>query len=240
MSIEMTSQKCIWMECGYVEYKLCDRNFDCENCPFDKAIKTAIKVKEKDISLDTYCEVSKVNRNSHQIKITENHLWLIKEGKYFTLGLDDFAQKFFDAGCSIHFPLIDSNLFIGKTFLWIIGSFGAIGFHSPINGTVRWINDKIKENPHSFFETDAFLVDLVKVESEDGIIQGKIYDFDDRHNLIYRDNLLVKEFLLNKFSLSSKANITLPDGGELIKDYLKDLSNQDFVQLLKLIFNKKI
>jgi len=35
----MLSQKCIWMECGYVEYKLCDRDFDCENCPFDKAIK---------------------------------------------------------------------------------------------------------------------------------------------------------------------------------------------------------
>ncbi len=41
----MSTLKCIWMECGYVEYKLCDRNYDCENCPFDKAIK-----KERDIT----------------------------------------------------------------------------------------------------------------------------------------------------------------------------------------------
>lgn len=236
----MISLKCIWMECGYVEYKLCDRNFDCENCPFDKAIKTAIKVGEKNQSIDTFGDDSNVNQIPNQIKITENHLWLIKKGEHFTIGLDDFAQKFFDAGCSIFFPLIGSNLLVGKTFLWIIGSFGAIGFQSPISGTVRWINEKVKRNPQLFFEASAYSIELVKVESDDGVINGKIYDFDERNNLVYQDNLLIREFLLKKFSPTSKTHITLPDGGEFIKSYLKELSNQDFIQLLKLIFNKKI
>ena len=29
---------CIWVDAGIVSYKLCDFGFDCENCPFDKAM----------------------------------------------------------------------------------------------------------------------------------------------------------------------------------------------------------
>jgi hypothetical protein len=32
-------QKCIWMMNGSVSYKLCDRNYECESCPFYHAIK---------------------------------------------------------------------------------------------------------------------------------------------------------------------------------------------------------
>ena len=31
--------KCIWMASNVVEYKLCDKNFDCETCSFDKVIR---------------------------------------------------------------------------------------------------------------------------------------------------------------------------------------------------------
>ncbi len=233
MSLKMLSQKCIWMECGYVEYKLCDRDFDCENCPFDKAIKAE---REKHTISDEF----KMNKNVNQIKISPNHIWLIRDKNIFTIGLDDFAQKFFDANCSIHFPMVGSNLFIGKTFLWIIGSFGAIGFHSPINGIVNWINEKVKNNPHSFFESDAYLIELLKVESDELDSTENFYDFDDNKKLVYQDNLLVKEFLLKKYSSISTANITLTDGGEVIKDYLRKLSNQDYIKLLKLLFNKKL
>ena len=30
---------CLWMSAGLVSYKLCDRNFDCERCPFDAALR---------------------------------------------------------------------------------------------------------------------------------------------------------------------------------------------------------
>jgi glycine cleavage system H protein len=229
----MIPQKCIWMECGYVEYKLCDRNFDCENCPFDKSIKA--QMEEKDIK-----DEKRIKQNVHKIKITPNHIWLIQDGNIFTIGLDDFVQKFFDAGCSISFPMIGSKLFNGKTFLWIIGSFGAIGFHSPVSGSVIWINKKIKDNPHLLFEEDAFSTELIKIESNDEYIEGEVYDYEDYKNLVHRDSLLVREFLLKKFEMTSVGSPTLPDGGEFKTDFLKSLSNQELVQLLKLLFNKKI
>jgi hypothetical protein len=32
-------QKCVWMASGVVTYRLCDLEFNCEVCPFDRAIR---------------------------------------------------------------------------------------------------------------------------------------------------------------------------------------------------------
>lgn len=31
--------QCVWMQAGVVGYKLCDREFDCDQCPFDAALR---------------------------------------------------------------------------------------------------------------------------------------------------------------------------------------------------------
>lgn len=31
--------KCVWMLAGNVDYKLCDREYECDECPFDHAIR---------------------------------------------------------------------------------------------------------------------------------------------------------------------------------------------------------
>ena len=33
------AEPCIWMSAGLVSYKLCDRDFDCGNCPLDAALR---------------------------------------------------------------------------------------------------------------------------------------------------------------------------------------------------------
>lgn len=33
---------CVWMSAGLVAYKLCDRGFECEGCPFDRAMRGAL------------------------------------------------------------------------------------------------------------------------------------------------------------------------------------------------------
>ncbi len=31
--------KCVWMKTGLVSYKLCDKNYHCDACPFDRAMR---------------------------------------------------------------------------------------------------------------------------------------------------------------------------------------------------------
>lgn len=34
----LPSIRCVWMDAGVVNYKLCDRGYDCERCPLDLAL----------------------------------------------------------------------------------------------------------------------------------------------------------------------------------------------------------
>lgn len=226
----MQSQKCIWMECGYVEYKLCDRNFDCENCPFDKAIK-----QEKSITHSG--KIASINFVTRDLVFTPNHIWLERKDDLVIVGIDDFAQSMFNKNCTICFPVIGEQLFKGKTFLWFVGSFGAIGFQSPLDGLVVWINEELKEKPFKFFEENSLNLELVRLKC-DNFEDLKSYSSKNYEIQKIQDLNVIKEFLLKKFSYPNLSE-TLPDGGDIIKSYLNELSSQEYNQLLKLLFNKK-
>ncbi|MBN2126060.1 MAG: glycine cleavage system protein H [Deltaproteobacteria bacterium] len=38
----LREQECIWMRAGIINFRLCDRDFDCYNCPFDENMKRAM------------------------------------------------------------------------------------------------------------------------------------------------------------------------------------------------------
>ncbi len=42
-AFQVTKEECIWMEAGVVNFRLCDNAYDCNNCPFDKAMQRAMK-----------------------------------------------------------------------------------------------------------------------------------------------------------------------------------------------------
>jgi len=36
---KVLSPACVWMRAGVIRFWLCDRDFDCENCPLDAALR---------------------------------------------------------------------------------------------------------------------------------------------------------------------------------------------------------
>lgn len=41
-------RECVWMRAKVVNFKLCDRDYDCAECHFDKAMKIAWKQENDD------------------------------------------------------------------------------------------------------------------------------------------------------------------------------------------------
>lgn len=39
MLVQLTDQACVWMRAGVIRFWLCDRNFDCDHCPLDAALR---------------------------------------------------------------------------------------------------------------------------------------------------------------------------------------------------------
>ncbi len=46
---QVTDNECIWMKAGVVNFRLCDRAYDCLNCPFDKAMSSALRKKPDEV-----------------------------------------------------------------------------------------------------------------------------------------------------------------------------------------------
>ncbi len=218
------------MECGYVEYKLCDKNYDCENCPFDEAIKKAKEIKIKNI------ETEKPSMSSLRF-LTINHVWFYTENNLVTLGITPFTQKFFDKNCRICFPSMGSKINEDQNFVWIVSATGALGFQSPVSGDVVWINDYIKENASEFFNHDAFNIELIKVDTKISIDTKKFKNIESYSEVVKRDYQMLKDYLIKKHHNSNEI-FTLTDGGEIIDSFRNHLSKKEYFNLLKLIFNK--
>ncbi|MDY6837630.1 MAG: glycine cleavage system protein H [Thermodesulfobacteriota bacterium] len=45
--LKVTQDECIWMKAGVIDFKLCDRNFDCINCTFDKSMAKIVAENEQ-------------------------------------------------------------------------------------------------------------------------------------------------------------------------------------------------
>ncbi len=38
---------CVWMEAGVIDYKICDNNYDCNTCKFDRSMKQTADSKSR-------------------------------------------------------------------------------------------------------------------------------------------------------------------------------------------------
>ncbi len=45
--LQVLEQECIWMKAGVVNFRLCDHAYDCNNCPFDKGMRSAMDTGQK-------------------------------------------------------------------------------------------------------------------------------------------------------------------------------------------------
>ena len=74
--------KCIWMNSGVIDYKLCDHNFDCENCPFDKVIRNLCNKKETDF-YETVNDANTIFNKLQSVKYDNNIIYLKNQEKQF-------------------------------------------------------------------------------------------------------------------------------------------------------------
>jgi len=237
----MPVQKCIWMECGYIEYKLCDRNYDCENCPFDKAIheKNRSAIEKNIEQVKSYLEPK--NSNVEESFITKNHIWLRKTNDGFVLGIDDFIQKILRRNIKFHLPEPKTLIKKNRAFLWLTGDFGGFSFPAPFDGIVETVNYELIENPFLFFDTNSFQIELIEVIPEvnpiDFLSTEILIEYDNYHNFITNEKILVNNFL-NKKTHDYRLGITIYDGGDIKYDVIQNFSNETYLQLLKLLINK--
>lgn len=168
--------KCVWMMAGFVSFKLCNYQYECEKCPFDQVMRKSndFIIRNQNIgdnlNLRTTSKKkpSRVNRPSslagidfdkffqkyYDIKIKRGlfyhrgHTWVdIKRPDCAKIGLDDFAGKLILGIKIVILPTLKNKIDQGQVFCWIVQEDGTLPILAPLTGSVLALNSKISNEP---------------------------------------------------------------------------------------------
>jgi glycine cleavage system H lipoate-binding protein len=244
-------QPCIWMDAGVVSYKLCDRNYDCENCPFNASMqsRSLISPEKGQVTfdrpkhgLDSEQETSPLERIlSPYCQIAYDpsafygaEFWSIKPKGTRTcrIGLNDLGLKILPTVEKVIFPQNDSVLEKNDPFCKLVTREGPMQFSFPVDGKIRFLNkdllavlrqSKNGETVDSWFAE----FDLLRNEELAGFKKGAAaLDF-----LLEQQNDVVKTLISAIDMHDKEERPTLQDGGVLIPDIKTIIGSQKYYRL---------
>jgi len=135
--LEPSPAECVWMQAGVVAYKLCDRQFECDHCPFDLAMRD-----RADLFRPVACEINGT------VFYHPGHVWArVEDEGRLRVGLDDFAQRLVGRIYRVTLPTPGTKAQAGASCWRISHQAGDTPLLAPVPGIVEEVNGKLAERP---------------------------------------------------------------------------------------------
>ena len=140
---QTSSLKCCWMLAGVVAYKLCDRGYDCEKCPFDEAMG-----RRSHFSSWLGAPGPSEGPSPDSLLFHDRHVWArLEAGGRVTTGLDDFGRRLAGRIYCVQLPPLGTRLAAGDAAWTIVHHEGKVSLAAPVAGVVEDVNDRLRRNP---------------------------------------------------------------------------------------------
>jgi len=224
-------EPCVWMTAGLVAYKLCDRNLDCDHCPFDAALRGAGPNPQDMRSNNGLAAVSEFppDRWYHP-----RHGWVMSAAdRVARCGIDAFAARLLGHVRSIVLPVAGTHLTQGQAACWCSDDTELYSLAAPISGTVLRNNVRIQDHPDVLCSDpleDGWLFELqleVPLEDQNALLAG-----DAMRELVARQ-LGTIALTVSQRSRDGRVGPTLQDGGEPAADLRRLLGTKRFRRLVR-------
>lgn len=224
--IQNEPMKCVWMTAGLVGFKLCGLQFDCEHCPFDRAIRgmTTEECVLSGGSPDVSDEAG--YRLDGASFYDATHVWLrIEDEGRVRVGLDDFAQRLTGRIYSIRLPE-PGEVVSANTQCWkITHAYGETSLGSGLDGTVFQKNEKLLQMP-SLLNSDPYGEGWAFVLEPQHLLENlKMLFYGRRVRQWYAEE---NHRLRRLLEISAGQFTTMQDGGSLYS-YPAETINQEII-----------
>jgi glycine cleavage system H protein len=134
------------MTAGLVSYKLCTREYDCESCPLDAALRGGdgdVVGPKQDGPIEKQRWEFRSDRSYHPL-----HSWaMMVEGNRVRWGLDVFAARMLSHVSSVVLPALNTRLQRGQRGCWLMDESEMIPVCAPVSGTVVSTNSSVQTDP---------------------------------------------------------------------------------------------
>ena len=170
--------RCVWMDAGVTEFKLCDKEFCCESCTFNMNViqqkkENVVPLVQDEIQTATddrtmtadmfFNTILKKRLDTlRNVAIPQDRIynrgqfWIQQNttGNY-KVGINHILANFFQPILSIVISKAPTNIHRHDPFCWIILPGGAITLRSPIDATITRFNPALQQMP-SLLSADPF------------------------------------------------------------------------------------
>ena len=224
--------RCVWMSAGIINYKLCDRDFQCEDCEFNKAMQGMLPQSRIDNRLFNKENTERndaafllINRYLYSLFFDcafhldrfyhPSHFWFVAESEdVLKIGIDKIVIKIIEPVKKVILPEVGDRVHQSQMIAWILRNGKKLPLYSPVEGKVIEINDRfLQENIQQVLDDDVFCLKL----QEDGI-KEKIQQLCGgipRLESFNRNISIVRKYLEKAFNqdIPVEIGVTLADGG---------------------------
>jgi glycine cleavage system H protein len=257
---EREALPCIWVLAGVLSYRLCDRNYECENCELYHALhgsghssmdaatlgstaNTGLSVPgdiESRVS-SCICQLSAGCELHLDRPYCPCHFWLRRtHGDQVLIGIDSHLLKLLYPIDDVTLPHVGVLLKRGDTCGWITRGRMAIPLKAPLNGEVEAVNERYLAKISSsgvVDGSDEWVLSLTAHEDLDSV--PGLYRGEAALAWYLKKVQLIKRYLREAAAtdVDDVVGMTLHDGGEPNLDIETVLGRERFESLVVEIFN---
>jgi glycine cleavage system H lipoate-binding protein len=131
--------ECLWMTCGAVDYRLCDRDFDCARCPLDRALRGE--------SRRAAVGEAGPERPGDLFYHPRNAWARVEDGGLVRTGLDRPTALRLGRVYSVELPAPGTRVRRGDPCWRVIHGAGETDVVAPVSGLVREVNARLVLQP---------------------------------------------------------------------------------------------
>ncbi len=254
---------CIWMQAGIIDFKLCDRNHTCDDCPFNKIMTSGEHAYHinyfinhevsaiQEPALDTGPKYANGPEKSFDIFERFRHFTFdpdIYYGNYYwfseitdkmkiRIGLNFNAVKMLPPLKEIIITQPGVTLERGKPLCWFFTNIGSLSLNAPLNGKVIKINPKLLSQINTFNEKHKVWILELSIPDFQNQMKMLLKGDKAKQFLLEQQNRIINTFDTCVKRISQEMEPTLQDGGMLLFRLENVIGPHKYLEIITQLFH---
>jgi glycine cleavage system H protein len=237
-------KQCVWMTSGLISYKLCTRDYRCEECIFDQVIRNEAVVDAaaqhgEAVSAAASLCIPDSLQASAALFYHSGHCWAkVEDADQVRIGIDGILAQIVSPLKTVVLPQAGDAVVQGQCFAHIIQQKHIVELVSPLTGTVLSVNQGLKTAPQALTSEPWGQGWLVTIRPDNLEHDLKSLMFGRKAMEWYQRK--EHEVAMTRVDMLSRhepeLGPTLQDGGDLLASLADMLSPGQYEQIIDSLF----
>ena len=254
--------RCIWMDLGILTYKICSRDYRCEECPLDIGLRggnlNASLPPAVRMMSDTGEETAEtpvfVDRQLHQALLkrmigpyferdryySPRHTWVrIASNNRYLVGIDNTVATLLGVIDEVRLPLPGMKVKAGDPLCEVRQLNQSFSIASPVGGHIVHVNGELSDYPHRLLSDPmkGGWICVVDPTEPDHDLKNCSPGVQALPWIV--EELLRIEQVINRGIREKKAPLsnTMYDGGDTLLNLEEMISGEDYIKLIDSLLN---